>query len=115
MASRKLLVLDLNGTLLLRSKHARSAARSSSGPRPRSVYPRPYLPAFREYIFSSDTMQWLDVMVWSSAQPASVADMVHHSFGEQQRKLIAIWARDTLGLPPQLYRTHHFACFNCYL
>ncbi|KAJ6551216.1 hypothetical protein B0H19DRAFT_951112 [Mycena capillaripes] len=100
-APRKLLILDLNGTLLLRSKHSRGGPRS--GPRPRTVYPRPFLNSFSEYIFHPSTMVWLDTMVWSSAQPASVSDMVHNCFGDQQRKFLAIWARDTLGLPPALY------------
>ncbi|KAJ7705551.1 hypothetical protein B0H17DRAFT_1038291 [Mycena rosella] len=100
-APRKLLILDLNGTLLLRSKHARGAPHL--GIRPRTVYPRPFLGPFREYIFHSSTMAWLDTMVWSSAQPPSVADMVNHCFGDHQHKFLAIWARDTLGIPPELY------------
>ncbi|KAJ7100732.1 hypothetical protein B0H15DRAFT_770143 [Mycena belliarum] len=101
---RKLLILDLNGTLLLRSKHTRPA-RPLSGPgmRTRTVHPRPYLQPLREYIFHPSTMLWLDTMVWSSAQPHSVADMVNSCFGTQQRKFLAIWARDTLGIPPALY------------
>ncbi|KAJ7489230.1 hypothetical protein FB451DRAFT_1080722 [Mycena latifolia] len=100
-APRKLLVLDLNGTLLLRSK--RVSARSLGGVRARTVHPRPYLKPFREYIFHPSTMAWLDSMVWSSAQPPSVADMVHHCFGDVRHKFVAVWARDTLGLPPALY------------
>ncbi|KAJ7097638.1 hypothetical protein C8R44DRAFT_811839 [Mycena epipterygia] len=101
---RKLLILDLNGTLLLRSKRSRSGPSAPYlGTRSRIVHPRPYLTSFREYIFHPSTMVWLDTMVWSSAQPPSVADMVNHCFGDQQRKFLAIWARDTLGLPPALY------------
>lgn len=50
-----------------------------------------------------ETRQWLDVMVWSSAQPHSVADMVHRCFAEDKEKLVAIWARDTLGLSKEDY------------
>ncbi|KAJ7468972.1 hypothetical protein B0H11DRAFT_2039015 [Mycena galericulata] len=102
---RKLLILDLNGTLLLRSKHTRQGRPSMAhlGTRSRIVHPRPYLKSFREYIFHPSTMAWLDTMVWSSAQPPSVADMVNHCFAEQQRKFLAIWARDTLGLSPAQY------------
>ncbi|KAJ6618163.1 hypothetical protein B0H10DRAFT_1913833 [Mycena sp. CBHHK59/15] len=102
-APRKLLILDLNGTLLLRSKRTRHGPLHHHPPRPRVVYPRPYLNSFREYIFHPSTMLWLDTMVWSSAQPPNVADMVNHCFGEQQRNFLAIWARDTLGLAPELY------------
>ena len=81
-ASRKLLVLDLNGTLLLRSAHS---GRRGAPPFPfsrlhqpalRTIYPRPYLPSFCAYIFHPTTLQWLDTMVWSSAQPHSVNDML---------------------------------------
>ncbi|KAF7369188.1 Phosphoprotein phosphatase [Mycena venus] len=105
-APKKLLILDLNGTLLLRSKRTRSGPSVPNlGTRSRLVHPRPYLNTFKEYIFHPATMQWLDTMVWSSAQPPSVADMVNHCFGLQQRKFLAIWARDTMGLPPALYQT----------
>ena len=130
-ASRKLLVLDLNGTLLLRSAHSGRRAPpfpysrilhsngdydpSSTGPRtiprstylppaPRTVYPRPYLPSFLAYIFHPTTLQWLDTMVWSSAQPFSVNDMVDKCFGTYKEGLKAIWARDTLGLSHDEYR-----------
>jgi hypothetical protein len=116
---RKLLVLDLNGTLVYRSPH-RSARerlfgrRSAAGdradddvyaqfdpsqPRPlRVVHPRPYISSFRQYLFHPKTRRWLDTMVWSSAQPHSVNDMVARCFGDEKDGLVAIWARDKLGL-----------------
>lgn len=115
-SSRKLLVLDLNGTLLHRAPHnprpkSRTAAdddrkRDRHGnflPRLRPVHPRPYMPAFRSYLFHSRTREWLDVMVWSSAQPHSVGDMVDKCFGERKDDLLAVWARDTLGLSNDHY------------
>ncbi|KAJ7621320.1 hypothetical protein FB45DRAFT_928926 [Roridomyces roridus] len=99
--SRKLLILDLNGTLLLRSKHNRSGG--GPGRRLRTVYSRPFLPSFRKYIFHPLTMAWLDTMVWSSAQPHSVKDMVDHCFDSEQQKFLAIWARDTFGLSAAQY------------
>ncbi|TCD71081.1 hypothetical protein EIP91_000173 [Steccherinum ochraceum] len=120
--NRKLLVLDLNGTLLhrgmggaARNKHKpHSTAPSDShdapaepAPRPlprlRSVHPRPYMAAFRSYLFAPETKAWLDVMIWSSAQPHSVNDMVSQAFKEDQEQLVAIWARDTLGLSNDHY------------
>lgn len=107
---RKLLVLDLNGTLLHRS--ARSGkngprypipGQEGFQPRLRSVHPRPYLPSFKSYLFHPTTKEWLDVMVWSSAQPHSVHDMVDKCFHDEKRHFVAIWARDTLGLPQHLY------------
>jgi hypothetical protein len=59
---------------------------------------RPYLTALRAYLFAPQTRAWLDVMVWSSAQPHSVEDMVWHALGDYREELVAIWARDTLGL-----------------
>jgi hypothetical protein len=116
---RKLLVLDLNGTLVYRSPHRSARERlfgrgSATGgwadddvyaqfdpsqPRPlRVVHPRPYLSSFRQYLFHPKTRRWLDTMVWSSAQPHSVNDMVGRCFGNEKDGLVAIWARDKLGL-----------------
>lgn len=105
--TRKLLVLDLNGTILLRSprppKSYRGQYQYQHHPAPRRVMPRPYLSALRAYLFAPQTRAWLDVMVWSSAQPHSVEDMVLHAFGRDRNQLIAIWARDTLGLAENHY------------
>lgn len=92
---------------------------------------------FRQYLFlgqrpidgkqeGEGTKAWLDVMVWSSAQPHSVGDMVENCFGaaegarsrgdgramgdgvedgeKESGDLVAIWARDTLGLTEGQYR-----------
>ena len=111
-SSRKLLVLDLNGTLLHRSPHpSKNAPRYSIPgqegfqPRLRSVHPRPYLQSFKSYIFHPANKGWLDVMVWSSAQPHSVHDMVDKCFRDEKHHFVAVWARDTLGLPQHLYST----------
>ncbi|KAH7886789.1 hypothetical protein F5I97DRAFT_1936412 [Phlebopus sp. FC_14] len=96
-ASRKLLVLDLNGTLLVRSSHSRHHSRL------RAVHPRPYIPAFRAYLFAPETQGWLDTMVWSSAQPHSVADMVDKVFGSYKCDLKAVWNRESLGLTTEEY------------
>lgn len=98
-ASRKLLILDLNGTLLIRSQHKQQATRhTGQTPRLRAVQPRPYIPAFQAYLFAPETQEWLDTMVWSSAQPHSVADMVDKVFGDSKSKLVAVWDRESLGL-----------------
>lgn len=111
-SSRKLLVLDLNGTLLHRSPHSNKNSprypipgQEGFQPRLRSVHPRPYLSSFKSYIFHQSTKEWLDVMVWSSAQPHSVHDMVNKCFYDEKRHFVAVWARDTLGLPQHLYST----------
>ncbi|KAI0331573.1 hypothetical protein GY45DRAFT_1248559 [Cubamyces sp. BRFM 1775] len=114
--ARKLLVLDLNGTLLHRSPMPRPKTRHHQPyeerprdehgnvlPRLRPVHPRPYMDAFRSYLFAPQTKRWLDVMVWSSAQPHSVGDMVDKCFGDEKEKLLAVWARDTLGLSSDHY------------
>lgn len=110
-ASRKLLILDLNGTLLIRSQHSRTrpkdaygGTRNYSAPRLRAVQPRPYIPAFRAYLFAPETQEWLDTMVWSSAQPHSVADMVDKVFGDVKNNLVAVWDRGSLGLSKEDYR-----------
>lgn len=113
-SSRKLLIMDLNGTLLHRAAVPRrkdfppmdNRPRDSGGrplPRLRPVHPRPYMPAFRDFLFAPETKQWLDSMIWSSAQPHSVNDMVGKTFGQSQNELLTIWARDTLGLTDEHY------------
>ncbi|KAF8515564.1 hypothetical protein JB92DRAFT_2788887 [Gautieria morchelliformis] len=92
---RKLLILDLNGTLLIRPK-----PRGVAG---RPIHPRPYMPAFRSYIFHETVKPWLEVMVWSSAQPHNVDEMVDRCFGDRREELKAVWARDTLGLAAHDY------------
>ncbi|KAF8420501.1 NLI interacting factor, partial [Tirmania nivea] len=83
-----LIILDLNGTLLHRSKGSKA---TNSSKRP---HPRPYLAQFLNYLFAH-----FSVMVWSSAQPANVASMVAAAFtSEQRERLVAVWGRDTLGL-----------------
>jgi len=111
-SSKKLLVLDLNGTLLHRSPRSNKNAprypipgQEGFQPRLRSVHPRPYLPPFKSYIFHPSNKEWLDVMVWSSAQPHSVNDMVDKCFHDERHHFVAVWARDTLGLPQHLYST----------
>ncbi|KZT59635.1 hypothetical protein CALCODRAFT_181240 [Calocera cornea HHB12733] len=94
-----LLILDLNGTLLVRLPKTHNGSK-------RTVRPRPYLRAFLRYLFDPDPEQksplW-NVMVWSSAQPQNVGDMVSKAFGVYSEKLTAVWARDTLGLPAHDY------------
>jgi hypothetical protein len=72
----KLLVLDLNGTLIYRNKGGSNA---------RTSYPRPYLGAFLKYLFRDLTdsdwpMRPWEVFVWSSAQPHNVRAMLESTF-----------------------------------
>ncbi|KAG8722602.1 hypothetical protein FRC09_006001 [Ceratobasidium sp. 395] len=90
---RKLLVLDLNGTLVLRSPREFGAMRT--------VMARPYAKTFRKYVFREGSQ--LDVMVWSSAQPHSVDSMLDVFFDSDRNRLAGIWARDTLGLATENY------------
>ena len=113
--SRKLIVLDLNGSLVLRAAHTARVPPTRKGgsghpydnptqPRPlRAVHPRPYLKTFTTYLLHDETKKWLDTMVWSSAQPHSVDDMVGKTFLERKDELAAVWARDTLGLTTEEY------------
>lgn len=111
----KLLVLDLNGTLVYRNKsHSNS----------RNAYPRPYLGCFFKYIYrpQADENQprpW-EVFVWSSAQPHNVRVMLESTFdpahieglwdvkeGEvdlgEHGKVLGVWARDKMGLSEKEY------------
>ena len=86
---RLLLVLDLNGTLVYRSLGS-------------TVYkPRPWLSQFLDYCIANHT-----VLVWSSAMPRNVVALCNSMFRPEQRKMVlGIWARNTLGLTPQQYRS----------
>lgn len=84
-----LVVLDLNGTLLKRSKFSGA----------NTFVPRPYVQEFLAYIFANH-----NVMIWSSARPENVATMCSDLLTPQQLKqLVAVWARDRLGLSKQAY------------
>ena len=109
----KLLVLDLNGALIYRS--------GSRGTE-RSIYPRPYLGNFLEYLFSPSGKEGepraYEVFVWSSAQPHNVRAMVENGFGQKwiegvydqeeqggaerrekgEGRLMGVWARDKMDL-----------------
>src|ERR1700761_9654170 len=71
-SQRKLLIFDLNGTLLLRSPRNFGA---------RKIYLRPYVRALVAYISHPTVRAWLDCMVWSSAQTHNVREMVDRVFG----------------------------------
>lgn len=106
-SSRKLLILDLNGTLLYRETYK---ARDYGTPyKSRIARPRTYMPSFRRYLFHPDIRLWLDTMVWSSAKPNNVDAMVVEAFGDDRDGLVAVWARDTLGLNVQEYCTYRRA------
>lgn len=91
---RKLLILDLNGTMLFRSKATHPS-------KPRRVLLRPYVPAFLQYLFYRETNY--DVMVWSSAQPVNVKDMVGKVFGGTRKQLVAVWDRKYFNLSQKDY------------
>ncbi|KAI9491764.1 HAD-like domain-containing protein [Zychaea mexicana] len=77
---KKLLILDLNGTLASRTTNRRS------------MYVRPYQDKFLDYIF-----RHFKVMVWSSAQPHSVNSMCR-LFGSYVDDLLLTWDRRYFNL-----------------
>ena len=85
---RLLLVLDLNGTLLHRSRASQN------------YIPRPCLHEFLQYAFANHSL-----LVWSSAQPFNVKGVCTRLFSQDQReKLLGEWGRDTLGLTSAQYK-----------
>ena len=83
-----LLVLDLNGTLLHRSRASQNYT------------PRPYLHKFLQYAFANHSL-----LVWSSAQPSNVKGVCTRLFSRDQREmLLDEWGRDTLGLTSTQYK-----------
>ncbi|KAJ3934605.1 MAG: hypothetical protein NXY57DRAFT_889873 [Lentinula lateritia] len=106
--TRKLLILDLNGTLLYREPRTRDGydpyALNESRPL-RPTHTRPYISSFKAFLFHPETRKWLDTMVWSSAQYPNVKDMVGRCFGEEEVEgLVALWDRKFLGLSETQYR-----------
>ncbi|KAJ9118651.1 hypothetical protein QFC22_003871 [Naganishia vaughanmartiniae] len=94
---RKLVVLDLNGALLVRSERtSRYVAQAQ-----RKVFPRPFLNCFLDYLLEpavdkSNTsnaagqpqlMRPYDVFIWSSAQPKSIDDMIQSTFQKWGKSL----------------------------
>ncbi|KAJ2374758.1 hypothetical protein IW150_002922 [Coemansia sp. RSA 2607] len=75
---KQLIVLDLNGTLVYRQKRTGG----------RLMVPRPGLEEFLDFALKN-----FAVMVWSSAQPASVLGMLDASFGEHASQLVRVWDR----------------------
>ncbi|TXT12149.1 uncharacterized protein COLE_02559 [Cutaneotrichosporon oleaginosum] len=94
----KLLVLDLNGALVYRTERGGS---------PRVAYPRPFLANFLSYVFGNDPDgRGYEVLVWSSAQPHNVRNMVESTFEPSLYKgsrLLDVWARDKMGLSANAY------------
>lgn len=113
----KLLVLDLNGTLIYRNK---------GGSNSRVSYPRPYLGCFFKYLYrplaDENTPRPWEVFVWSSAQPHNVRTMLESTFDPEHikglwgdelnedeidlqdgGKVLGVWARDKMGLSDQEY------------
>lgn len=89
---RLLVVLDLNGTLMFRRK-------VPGGSKSSSPVLRPGIKKFMDYVFEN-----FEVMVWTSARPDNAELMVNAAFSPKHReKLLAIWARDTLGLTAMEY------------
>lgn len=85
-----LIVLDLNGTLLVRKKAGKT------------FHPRQSLQPFLDYCFAKHSL-----LVWSSATPHNVHGVCSTLFTPAQRsQLLGEWGRDTLGLTPAQYREH---------
>lgn len=97
--SVKLLILDLNGTLLYRPRHPERDRNHDMRESSMNPLLRPHLAEFNSYIF-----RHFKVMFWSSATRRNVESMITAVTTPQQRsQLVGIWARDTLGLTLEDY------------
>jgi hypothetical protein len=88
---RKLVVLDLNGALIVRSERTTHYVAQAQ----RKVFPRPFLNCFLDFMMSPISkkektqeqtarpvrMRPFEVFIWSSAQPKSIWDMISSTFG----------------------------------
>jgi len=95
--SPKLIILDLNGTLVFRKKV-------------RNITLRPFIDEFINYLFN-DENNFL-VMVWSTARPENVDIMVNVIFEDRRENLIAVWGRDKFGFTEQEYQAHTLSIKN---
>lgn len=87
MPPKKLLILDLDETLLFASE--RPLARAADfRVGPYHVYRRPGLAAFLDYCF-----QWFEVAVWTSSSPLYAQEVVQAVFPDLPR-LAFVWASD---------------------
>ncbi|GHJ89302.1 hypothetical protein NliqN6_5704 [Naganishia liquefaciens] len=89
---RKLVVLDLNGALVVRSERTTFHVAQVQ----RKVFPRPFLNCFLDFLLSPickqadkpqrttrpERMRPFEVFIWSSVQPKSIDDMVSSTFGK---------------------------------
>ncbi|KAJ9502119.1 hypothetical protein H2202_002183 [Exophiala xenobiotica] len=85
-----LVILDLNGTLLVRPNGRAD---------PTKFKIRPGVTQLLDYLFSNHV-----VMVYSSARPENATAMVNNLIHPKQRnEMAAVWARDKLGLNSRQY------------
>ncbi|KAF9898451.1 hypothetical protein BX616_004009 [Lobosporangium transversale] len=85
---RKLVVLDLNGTLFYRSFHRNR----------KTIHQRPFLRTFLNFLF-----QRFRVMVWSSARQSSVDAMLEAGFADLRTNLDRVWSREHFGMAASEY------------
>jgi hypothetical protein len=87
---RLLVILDFNGTLMLKPDFRK----------PNEFHVRPGAPELLRYLFANHT-----VMAYTSGQPHNAEIVARGLFSKvQYDKLAAIWARDKLDLTPAQYR-----------
>lgn len=87
---RLLVILDLNGTLVLKPEFRK----------PDDIRVRPGAPKLLDYLFAHH-----QVMVYTSGQPHNAEKIARRLFSvEQYDRLASIWARDKLDLTPAQYK-----------
>ncbi|KAJ7691573.1 hypothetical protein B0H17DRAFT_1200988 [Mycena rosella] len=96
----KFLIFDLNSTLLLCSPCSYISQRK--------IYLHPYACILVAYIAHPAVYEWLDHMVWSSAQTHNICEMVEHVFstneGEGKAHPAGGVGSDGMHSPPQTRR-----------
>lgn len=112
---RKLIILDLVGTLLWRNPTS-TKSQTSRIPRKskKEIILRPYLPSLIDYLFHPDNLPWCDVMIWTSVSPKNARPLIEQVFGKDEfisdngelsvyrlhpetARLKAIWTGESLG------------------
>ncbi|KAJ2822287.1 hypothetical protein IWW50_004273, partial [Coemansia erecta] len=87
---KEMIVLDLNGTLVWRGPRKQDRSRSGYG--------RPYLAEFLRFALDN-----FAVMVWSSAQPGSVSDMMNKLLSPYCKEFVRVWDRRFCDIDGQYF------------
>lgn len=105
-SGRKLLLLDLDETLVYAAREPLTGRAPDFYVGPYSVYKRPHLSAFLDACFA-----WFDVAVWTASSPVYAAEVVAAVFPDPQA-LMFVWASDRCTMVYEPETGAYYTCKN---